>query len=140
MADGFAKGISQNIADIQEAIVPPVQDEVGKLVEAGVTAVTGNTQQLDPQAEAKKKQEEEKRKLEDQQKAARIKAFFQQFQADKQHFDQVKAEEERRKREEEQKAAEEKKVKQFEIVQKQQQAQISADAKGRGEYKKGIGG
>lgn len=50
---------SKNLGgEIVDAIVKPVADEAGKMIEVGVQSITGSVPKTDPKFEAKRKQEE----------------------------------------------------------------------------------
>ncbi len=134
MADGI-KGIA---ADISEAVVKPVSDEVGKAIEQGVQSVikgpgqnSPSNQQINPQ---QIKQEEQVKLAE-----TRRKLDWWKNLADAQN--KVRAEQ-KQKEEERLKVMEKKKeIKQFEVTKKKQALAASVrEAQTRTEAKKGVGG
>lgn len=138
MSDGGGNsgGIKQAVAEVSQAVVEPVKDEGAKMLEAGVSQITGKGQTpLDPQEEARKKEEEAKRR-------ANVLQFIQKLKEDQQRFTQAKTAEEQKKAQQTQEEQQKKQVKQFEVIEKQQkeQSMIEKTGKGRAELKKGIGG
>jgi hypothetical protein len=73
MADGDSTNISEVLGTISDAVVKPVGEEIGKMIEVGAQSVAGSD---DPQAAAKKQQEEMEKKQKDAQKAANYREFF----------------------------------------------------------------
>ncbi len=66
MADG-ANGLSQIAQQVQESLVKPVTDEVGKDLETAQTQITSAPQTpKDPVEEARLKHEQEEKKRKDQ--------------------------------------------------------------------------
>ncbi|MDO8498167.1 MAG: hypothetical protein Q7S44_00010 [bacterium] len=139
MSDGGRSGIGQMVGEIQEAVVKPVVDEVGKAIEEGAQAVAGTGQfavKVDPQAEQKKKTDEAQRK----QWALRVIEWNKKLQEAQARVRQEQQQKEMGKRNEEE---EKKKVKQFETFEKQQkrqQVQQVAEAQRKTEIRKGVGG
>lgn len=125
----FNNVVQGAIKTANEALVKPVQDEVGKMVEEGVQSVIGTpVQQLDPQAEAKKRAEEEK-------KRRHILQFFDRFRTDKQALDQAQIMKRQAEQTTHQEEAQKYQVKQFEISKRQEslavtQAQTNRERKG----------
>ena len=112
-----------------ETLVKPVQDEVGKMVEEGVSSVLGNSaQKVDPQEEAKKQAEEQKRRR-------TLMQFFDQFKADKQALNQAQIIKQQAEQKTHQEETRKYQVQQFEVQEKQKsiavtQAQTSRERKG----------
>jgi len=81
MSDGAKGNVGQLIADIGEAVVKPVVDEVGKAIEEGGQSIAGTGQfssnPSSPQEQQKKKLEEQKRKENKGKK--KVKKLFQVF-------------------------------------------------------------
>lgn len=133
MADGV-KGIA---TDINEAVVKPVADEVGKAIEQGTQSVVYGSQATSvnpPKSPEQIKQEEQKKLAEARRKIAWYKNLSEA---------QAKIRQEQKEKEAEKlKVEKEKKeIKQFEVVKKQQsQAAIVKEAQTKTEVKKGVGG
>ena len=138
-------GPIQNAAgSMGEAVVKPVSDEVGKAIEEGVQALTGNysakpkTQDpnLNPQVQAQKQQS-------DMKKRNNIMAFINRFKTDKQALNQQRSMEQQKKQQEEMEEREKKmKVQQLEAVKSRglEQNVAQQQAKTKSERKGGVGG
>lgn len=134
--------IRQAADQVGEAIVKPVSDEVGKAIEEGVQAITGNYKQptsqdpnLNPQIQAQKQQLDSK-------KRQNIMRFINQYNTDRQILQQQKVQEQQKKQQEAQEDQEKKmKVRQIEVVKDQQKQTLAQQqAKARSERKGGVGG
>lgn len=130
--------IKQAVADIGEAVVKPVTDEVGKAIEEGAQSVAGGQQakQLDPAVQQAKAVEEQKRRA----WAVHVIEWNKKIQEEQQKVRQGQKQEEMQKSQQE---AETQKVKQLQVVQQQQkQAQLTEAQKAarRTELKGGVGG
>lgn len=132
MSDGSSK---PNFSEsIQTAVIEPIKDELGKMVEAGIQSVTGGGASQDPQEDAK-------RQAEDAKKKQNVMRFIEQMKADEQRLKQQRIEENQKKQAEAQAEAEQNQVKQFDVQKKQANTQVlekqrSMEA-GKG---KGVGG
>lgn len=141
MSDGGKSGLTQVTNELQESIVKPVVDEVGKAIEEGVQAVLGSgpmaVRPQDPAVEQKKKQEEAQRK----QWALKVIDWNRKLQEAQ---TKVRQENQQQQMQQQQEEVEQKKVKQFKIIekkQKQQQQLTQAQmAERKTELKKGVGG
>lgn len=136
MSDGIKFGLSQIGADVREAVVKPVTDEVGKAIEEGAQSVVGVTAKpVDPMVQQKKQEEELKKK---QWAIQTIQRYKQIDEAQK----KVREEKKQKEFQETQKEEEQKKVKQYELIKKRQERlpQQVAEAQRRTEVKKGVGG
>lgn len=136
MTDGQGGGFK---AAVEETIINPVQDEVGKAVETAQQSVFGT---LDPAQLQKKQQEAQQRKQEDDKKKQNVLKFIRELQEDEQRHKQLKQQEMQKKQEEEQ---EEQEKKQREMSKEQQKSQDMVnqqvrDAQTRTETRKGVGG
>lgn len=129
-------------SQVGEAIVKPVSDEVGKAIEEGVQAITGNYKQpqaqdpnLNPAVQAQKQQLDNK-------KRQNIMRFISQYNTDKQILQQQKVKEQQKKQQEVQEDQEKKmKVRQIEVVKNQQKQTLAQQqARSRSERKGGVGG
>lgn len=140
MSDGVKSAVGQLAADISEAVIKPISDEVGRALEQGAQSVVGATpNQPDPLEEQKKQQkqmEEQKKK----QWALRVIEWNKQLEANQQKLKQEARQKESQKKQEE---SEKQKVKQFKVMEKQKKAQemtVAQVAERRTEIKKGVGG
>jgi hypothetical protein len=136
MSDDLKAGLSQAAADITEAVVKPVADEVGQAIEQGVQSVVSTPKPVDPVAQQKKQQEEQKRK----EWALKVIEFNKQLQSAQQ---QVRQENQQKQSEEQQKKQEEAQVKQYKIVEKQkkdQQLTTTQREARKTELRGGVGG
>ena len=110
--------IKQSVAnlpkDISEAVIKPVVDEAARMAEMGAQPFFGSSssQQLDPQAEVKRKEEEAK-------KRNNILRFFDALKSQTESYKQHEQFLKNQKKQEE--VAEEQRVKQFEIQKKQKE-------------------
>lgn len=137
MADGVGKAIGQIPQALNEAIVTPLKDEVGKALELGGQSVGLIPSPIkDPAEEAKRKVEEEKKKQ-------NIKVFLQQYQADQQRLQAQKQQLEKEKMQKPEEEKQKKQIKQFETFEKNKKSsEINPQGQGRPEIKlgKGVGG
>ena len=136
MADGGKSGIGQLATDIGEAVIKPVVDEVGKVIEEGAQSIVGTPKALDPAVQQKKKVEEEKRK----QWALKVIDWNKQLELAQQKVRQENLQKLQAQQQEEQ---QKKQVKQFRVIEKQQKdqqlTQIQREAT-KAERKGGVGG
>lgn len=140
MSDGAKSGVGQAVADISEAVIKPVTDEVGKAIEEGAQAVTGTgthqAKPIDP-AEQKRKQEEEIKK---KQWAMNVISWNQQLDSAQQ---KVRQEGKQKEQQRNQAEDEKKKVKQFEVIQQEKKSQqmtaLQRESR-KTEIKGGVGG
>ena len=138
----MADGISNTAKMVGEAIVKPVSDEVGKMVEAGVQSVSAKQ----PADDAQKKQNQNlpnKQQLaqDDAKKKQNVMQFLQNYKQQESALTQQRKQEENQKQQEEVQKKQE--IKQFEFSKKQerqtmQQAELMR-AKSRSERKGGAG-
>lgn len=143
MTDNFKQKISEEFEDleenVQQSIVKPVQDEVGKAIETATQAVFGPT---DPAKIQQQEQEQAKKKQEDQKKLINVKRFLSQMAQDEHRLKQQRQEEQQKEQEKEQ---DEKEVVQTQEIQKQKkktsfaQEHIKAE-QSKAERKLGVGG
>lgn len=127
--------IGGTFEDVNEAVVKPVTDEVGKAIESGVQSVVqGPVQKSAPQQPFEGKQLEDQKKLVE----ARRKIDWWKTLGEAQR----KAREEERQKQMQRVQEEKKKqeVKQFTIQQKKRQLPAEIAARGKAEIKRGIGG
>ncbi len=130
MIDG-GKILGGTFEDINEAVVKPVADEVGRALEQGAQAVKGG--QTQPQSGNVNPQKIQQTQLDEQQKIRQWRW----------RLDQIKKLNDEQKRSASAKTSadkEEKKVKQFEIVKKQQKNVALERAKVKTEIRGGVGG
>ncbi len=128
--------IKTAVQNLGEAVVKPVIDEVGKMIETGVQSVTQTQTQVDPAGEVRRKAEEERKKR-------NINRFLEQYQSDSIRHQQQVQSARQKKIEESQKVAEGKQVEQFEVQEKQQsmtKAQVIAKTQTERKPGQGAGG
>lgn len=134
MSDGVKNIAGQVIADVGEAVVTPVKDELGKAIEEGASTTFGIPINIDPLAQQKKREEEEKGK----QQAEKVIDWYQKIDQAQAKVRQEKMEELQKKQQEEN---QQKQAKQYQVIQRQKQLpQAVAEAQRKTEVKKGIGG
>lgn len=135
---GIAGAIKQIGGDINEAVVKPVSDEVGKAIEEGAQSVIGSAPQkpLDP-VEQKRKQEEDLKK---KQWAMNVINWNKQLDSAQQ---KVRQEGKQKEQQQAQQDDEKKKVKQYEVLQQQKKGQqmtaLQKESR-KTEIKGGVGG
>jgi hypothetical protein len=118
-----------------EAVVKPVTDEFGKIVETGAQSLTGTPAQANQNSP--QTQPDPQKKQAEQTKIINIRQFLTKLQTQEQQYAQqqmLKKQLEQQKTQEEQ---ERKQVKQFEFVQKQQKITTLQQAQRHVELKKG---
>ncbi len=146
MSDGSGGGALSKIGGlVSEAVVKPVQDEVGLALETAISSITGQgamvTTPTDPNQAAKTQQEQTQRTQQEEQKKANIRSYIQNLQTDEQRFTTQKQKDTQQKYQKQQEEQQEKQVKQFEVMKKQERAQsINLAAAKNKEIKGGIGG
>lgn len=131
---GGNSAIGEAIQTVNEAVVEPIKDEVGKMVEVGVQSITGSTS--DPQKQARKQQEDQKKLAEAQYRIQ----WWKDLAAKQAGLNQQDKQEQAQKQQDKQ---EDKQVKQYEIVQKKQERKQAEEiTRSRAELKagKGVGG
>ena len=121
---------------INQSVVKPVVDEVGKAIEAGIQSVVGG-QSVDPQQIQQQKSEDQKKISEWRWRLQKIKEL--------QEAQRKIREEEKQKllqgqQQEEQAKKEKTEVKKFEVFKKQKEVNPETAAKGKAEIKRGVGG
>lgn len=136
MSDGGKSGLAQIGSDLQEAVVKPISDEVGKALESATSSITGNfpTQNLDPKVQSEKKAAEGQRKI---QATAVINSWKERLQADLQKVRSDNLQKEKSRLETK---SQEEKVKQYKVSEKKKQVNVALMAKNTTESKKGVGG
>jgi|SRR3989344_1174890 len=130
---GTFEDIGENL---NQSVVRPVTDEVGKAIEAGMQSVVGG-QRMDPQQKLKKEEEDKKKLSEWRWRLQKLK-----------ELDEVQKkirEDEMRKKLSKQKAEQQsqqknKQAKQFEVFKKQKEVNPEIGSKGKAELKRGVGG
>lgn len=88
MADGDSTNISEVLGTISDAVVKPVGEEVGRMIEAGKQSVASSG---DPQDQAKKQQQEAEQKAKDAKGAAYQRQFLSELAAAEAKVRQEKA-------------------------------------------------
>lgn len=136
MADGLS-------SVIEEALIKPVTDEVGQMVEAGVQSVTGK-QQLDDNDKKKQNQNlpnQQQLAQDDAKKKQNIMQYLQNYKQTEQSLTQQKRQDEQNKEQED--THKKREIKQYEFSKKQErttmQQQELMRAKSRAERKGGAG-
>ena len=138
MSDGMKSGIGQAVADIHEAVIRPVTDEVGKAIEEGAQSVVGAPTQkpVDPVEQQKKQEEDLKKK----QWAMNVINWNKNLESAQQKVRQEEKQKEQQRKQEEE---EQKKVKQYEVIQQQKKSQqmtaLQKESR-KTEIKGGVGG
>ncbi len=134
MSDGGnAPGnVAEAVNTVKEAVVKPVKDEIGELIEAGVQAVTGSND--DPQKQALKQQKHQE-KLADAQRKLQ---WWKQIEAQQAAVRQQKQQETVQKQQEVKQSDQ---VKQYETQKKEvSKNQAVVNAQTSKETRKGVGG
>ncbi|OGE16163.1 hypothetical protein A3F00_04510 [Candidatus Daviesbacteria bacterium RIFCSPHIGHO2_12_FULL_37_11] len=119
---------------INQSVVTPVVDEIGKAIETGIQSVVGTPAQT--------AQQKQQKADEDQQKMAgwrwRLQKIKELKDAQKKDREEKAQKELQAKQQEEQSEKEETQIDQFEIVKKSRE--VNPEAKGKIEIKRGVGG
>ena len=139
MSNGIKTGIGQVVADVGEAVVKPVVQEVGKAIEEGVQSVVSGpqpqqSQQHQPPVE---KQADEAKRLAWAKHVIEWNKNLQEAQA------KVRQEEQQKMAQQKQEATQEKQVEQSEAIEQKRRTQQmnAAQLAGRKtEIKRGVGG
>lgn len=129
------KVLGGTFEDINEAVVKPVTDEVGKAIEIGVKSVMGT-----PTPTSAPPQDPSQAKLEDQKKYAEVKRKIDFWKKLDEEQKRIRDEQKQKQLQQRQVVAEEKQVKQFETVKKQNRNIALERAKAKTEIKGGVGG
>ena len=131
---------------INQSVVKPVTDEVGKAIEAGIQSVVGG-QSVDPQQKSfDSAQDKQQKNLEDQEKIAEWRWKLQKLKELEEAQRKVREEEKQKSldyaqdKQEEQDKKEKTEVKKFEVFKKQKEVNPEIAAKGKAEIKRGVGG
>lgn len=121
---------------LNQTVIRPVVDEVGKAIEAGIQSVVGG-QTVDPQHKQQKQVEDQKNLAEWRWRLQKIKELedSQRRIRDEQKKKQLAVQQQ-----EEQAKEENVQVKEFEIFKKQKEVNPEIAAKGKAEIKRGVGG
>ncbi len=130
----------ETLEEIPSAIGKPVADEVGKLIEAGVQSIQGQT--TDPQKIQQQQEENAKRAKESEIQRRRVAAWLNEAQRQQAALNQQNLKDQQKKQAEVQEDKQKKEVKQFEVVQKRQSL-IDENIRGKqakAEIKRGVGG
>lgn len=138
MNDGIKTGIGQAVADVGEAVVKPVVDEVGKALEEGVSSVVSGPKikPQDPLVQQQKQAEEAKRLS----WARYVIDWYRRLQASQ---EKVRTQEQQKLAQIKQEETQENQGKQFEVIeQKRKEQQMNAVqlAGRKTEIKRGVGG
>ena len=121
---------------INQSVVKPITDEVGKAIEAGIQSVVGGST-VTPQ-------DKQKKNLEDQQKIAQWRWRLQKLKELEEAQTKVREEQKQKQlmvlQQEEQAKKDKTEVKEFEVFKKQKEVNPEIQAKGKAEIKRGVGG
>ena len=135
MSDG-SSGTTGFIAEMKNAVVEPVKDEMGKLVEVGVSAVSGKAQ--DPQQVAKAQQQKQQ---DEQKRMLWAKATIERYRKLDDEMQRLRMQKQQNEQQRQQTEAQEKQQKDIDLQKRQQLSnQVVKDAQTRTEAKKGVGG
>ncbi len=143
MADSGKGSIGGTFEDIGEAVVKPVVDEVGKMVEIGAQSVGVPKANPDPRQNPGQNQPTSDiatKQVEEQQKIARWRFWLNRQKQLSNEQKRVRDETKQKETQRLQVETEEKKIKQFEIVKKEKKNQVLAQQQRKTEIRGGIGG
>jgi hypothetical protein len=133
MSDGSSGGVGQLI---QEAVIKPVVDEVGKGIETGVqSVVSGNMQTKQQQSDAQNPQQKQ---VEEQKKMGFWRHVLDRYRRIDQEQAQVRAQKQQQQVQQTQVEEQKKEIKQFQ-VQKKKQSISEEMARSQGERRAGRG-
>lgn len=137
MPDNVKGVVGQAVADVSEAVIHPVAQEVKQDVTEGIESIIGGGSHApqDPNMQAQKKLEEEKRKQ------WALSVIERNRQLDEQ-LKKIRQAKEQQRMQQNQEVKQEKRVKQFKVVQKQQLTKQIQIQRSQSERKvgKGLGG
>lgn len=137
MPDNVKGVVGQAVADVSEAVIYPVAQEVKQAVTEGIESITGSGSAApqDPKIQAQKKLEEEKSKQ------WALSVIERNRQLDEQ-LKKIRQAKEQQRMQQNQEVKQEKRVKQFKVVQKQQLTKQIQIQRSQSERKvgKGLGG
>lgn len=139
MADGDSGGnISEMLGVVSDAIVKPVGEEMGKMIEVGAQSISASD---DPQAQAKKQQEQIQKQQEDSKKAANIRNFFNKLTEEEQKARQETQIRDQQRAASEQQDKQKEQVEKFEDSKKEEQMNVAVyNAERSKEQRNGVGG
>lgn len=135
MSGGIKGAIQQLPADVSEAVVKPVIDEVGKVLEEGASTVVYGPPPLkvNPQVQAQKKADDEKKK-------AWALGVIEWNKKLSEEQSRVRMEEKQKNLQAEADKKQEERVRQFKIEEKKRAIPAALAARNTTEAKKGVGG
>lgn len=131
--------VKQTAADINEAVIKPAGEELGKAIEEGVnTSLFAPPKPLDPLVQQKKQEEEQKKKT----WALRVIDWYKKIQEEQKKVREAKKQTEMVKTKEEEEEKKKKKVEQYKAVEKQKVSQDLGvlQAQRKTEIRGGVGG
>ncbi|SRR5260221_3326435 len=140
MPDGSGKGgFAGNIEEYGEAVLKPVKDEAGKILETAANSFGASN---NPQDQAKKQQEQAQRDAQNAKKKQTVMQWLSFFKQQEAVQRQKKQQEDfERKQKESQEDQEKKRVKQIQVEQKGKGLHPEFAARGKSEIKRGgVGG
>lgn len=143
-------GTFEDIGEVvNQSVVRPISDEVGKAVEAGIQSVVGGqahtTQKQSFDTSTSLSARDRQSRLEDQKKIAQWRWRLQKLKELEEAQRRIREDEKRKQllrqqEEEEQTKKEKKQIKQFDMFKKQKEVNPEIAAKGKAEIKRGVGG
>lgn len=136
MSDGAKSGIGQIAADINEVVVEPVKDEVGKALEQGVQSVVQGPQAIDPAKQQQKRAEEAKGK----QHALNVIEWYRKIDEEQKKVRQEKQQQLQQQKQEEAGKKQEQQSKENQKQQRRQELTAVQVAERKTEVKRGVGG
>lgn len=133
MSDGSVPGsVAEAFKTANEAVIQPAKDEIGEMIEAGVQAITGASD--DPQKQAMKQQKHQEKLADAQRKVQWWKQIEAQQAALRQQNQQQQVQKQQETKQQEQ-------VKQYEVQKKEiSKNQAVVNAQTSKETRKGVGG
>lgn len=138
MADGDSTNISEVLGSVTDAVVKPVGEEIGKMIEVGAQSIMGTD---DPQQQAQKQQEEAKKKQADAKNAAYLRDWFQKLAEEEQKGDQAAQQREQQWQARNQAEEQQEQSKKMEEAQKDQEMAVAVrNAQTSTETRRGVGG
>jgi hypothetical protein len=137
MADGDSTNISEVLGTISDAVVKPVGEELGKMIEVGAQSVSGSD---DPQAAAKKQQEEIEKKQKDTKEAAYLRDWFGKLAEEEQKARQAIAQRDQMRAAAQQQDQQKEQSKKMEEAKKDQEMNVAVQIAQTAAERKGFGG
>ncbi len=143
MSDSGKGPIGGTFEDIGEAVVKPVSDGVGQMIEAGIQSVMPNqpsAQKTNNPQPTPQPQDSSIKTPEEQKKIQELQFYIKRQKETSDAVEKVRREREQKQTQVAQNDQQEKKIKQFEISKKQQKNVALEQAQKRTEVRGGVGG